>query len=182
MRKARQSSLYSLVFCSLFLFCLPAGPVTFIRMGVAPDFGGIVDGRFFRLYKHRDKVVFLDFFSVLGSEIADLYERQYSPCEACLEHLRVLEKVYQALKSRDDVIVMGISVDFRTEWVKKVLKDNNLSFPIVYDPERLIMRDYEVEQMPTSFLIKDLYVKAIGKGAKSMECYLQRIMNVTEKE
>ena len=164
---------------AIFLCSVVCSAESFLQAGIAPDFGGIIDGKFFRLYKHRDKVVFVDFFSILGTDIADLYEREYLPCQTCIEHLRILEQLYEELKG--SVLIVAVSVDFKREWVERVVRENRLSFPIIYDPGRRIMEHYEVKAMPTSFLIKGLYIKGIAKGARSRECYLQGIFGVLEE-
>ena len=49
--------------------------------------------------------------------------------------------------------ILGINIDADPELSKKLLKDTKVSFPILFDPENQVSDQYEIESMPSTFLV-----------------------------
>ncbi len=74
-------------------------------------------------------------------------------CGACKEELPSMERLHKAAKDHG-VQVVAISIDRgNQEKVQKYVKEYNLTFPILLDPEQKVRRSYFILGLPTSYLI-----------------------------
>lgn len=73
-------------------------------------------------------------------------------CEPCRNELPELEKLYREQKDKQFTIV-GINIDKRPENADKFIKEFNLSYPIILDPEAEVIKQFQAKAMPTSYLI-----------------------------
>ncbi len=71
------------------------------------------------------------------------------PCREEMPELEKLQQKYQALGFK----VMGVNVETSPEKAQVFLKNMKLSFPIVLDSEQTVSKTYQVEAMPTTYLI-----------------------------
>jgi peroxiredoxin len=106
----------------------------------APDFvfPGL-DGKMVRLSDYRGKVLFLNVWATW--------------CPPCREEMPSMERLYNELKGNNFEIV-AISID--ASGGKKVapfVKEHNLSFPVLLDPEGAIKNRYGITGVPESFII-----------------------------
>ena len=73
-------------------------------------------------------------------------------CGPCRKEMPKLEELHQKYKDLG-VTILGVNIDENPELSKKVLKDIIVTFPILYDSENMVSRQYSIEAMPASFLV-----------------------------
>ena len=71
------------------------------------------------------------------------------PCRKELPELEVLHQKYKDL----GVTILGINIDADPSLSKKLLKESNVTFPILYDPDNQVSKQYQIESMPSTFLV-----------------------------
>ncbi len=119
----------------------------------APDFT-LVDqyGKTHKLSDYKGKVVFLNFWTTW--------------CGPCKQELPYIQQIYEEYKgNQEDVVILGIaspksednpiySQDNKNEdEIKEILKQNNLSYPVVFDRTGEIFSSYQIQAFPTTFMI-----------------------------
>jgi len=101
----------------------------------APALGG---GSTVSLDEYRGKVVYLDFWA--------------SWCPPCLESIPQIERLRSAFEGQD-FQVLAVNVDSKPEKALRFLKRNPVGYPSASDPKGLLPKRYDLQTMPTSFLI-----------------------------
>ena len=135
---------------------------SFAKMGVvpskneklAPDFTlETPTGKKLSLKDFKGKTILLHFWATW--------------CVPCKKELPTIQKVYEALNP-NDFEVIAISIDRNnTENVKKYIKDYNLTFTVLLDPNQNVRKDYFILGLPTSYLIgADGNLKGFISGAR----------------
>jgi thiol-disulfide isomerase/thioredoxin len=94
------------------------------------------EGGSFKLEEHRGRVVVLSFWA--------------SWCGPCRLELPALSE-YAA--TRNDVDIIAINVDRKQPEAERFLKGVKVTLPIVWDPDALMLGEFAVMSMPTSFVI-----------------------------
>lgn len=119
----------------------------------APDFTlQSNSGENVRLAEARGQVVMLNFWATW--------------CTPCRKEMPLLDAMYQRYKSAGFVIY-GINVEEDSEGAKKLIKDLNVTFPVLFDIESKASSLYEVDAMPTTVLIdKKGQVRYVHRGYK----------------
>ncbi len=97
-----------------------------------------LDGNDFRLESLRGKVVVLSFWA--------------SWCSPCRGEMPELDAVYASFKDKG-VVVVGVNVDRDARKARAFLSTHPVTFPIVMDPDALLLGKYGVASMPTSYVI-----------------------------
>ena len=92
----------------------------------------------FDLEAYRGKIVWVDFWA--------------SWCTPCRRSFPWLNAVMQKYAD-DGFVVVGVNVDKERELAEQFLEETPARFPIVYDPDGDLAREYELIGMPSSFLI-----------------------------
>ena len=107
---------------------------------LAPDFTlPNLEGKDVSLSSLRGHVVILTFWSVW--------------CHVCREEMGVLDSVYQKYKDKGlDVIGVNIDPDGSTS-VQDYIKKHSLSFPMLRDKEKKVMKVYRANFLPSTFLL-----------------------------
>jgi len=90
------------------------------------------------LEAYRGKIVWVDFWA--------------SWCTPCRRSFPWLNEVMEKYAD-DGFVVIGVNVDKERELATQFLAEVPARFPIVYDPDGRLAKDYEVLGMPSSFLI-----------------------------
>ena len=120
------------------------------------------------LSDYKGKVVFLNFWATW--------------CPPCQNEMPYIEELYQEYgMNKENVIFLGVANpsteenpnnnDVSQEEVTKFLKDNNYTFPVVYDLTGDVLRDYYISAFPTTFMIDadgNIYGYVSGELTKSM--------------
>ena len=113
----------------------------------APSLDG---GRDLSLAAYRGKVVYLDFWA--------------SWCAPCLTSLPLLEELRAEL-SGEDFQVLAVNVDADPKAARKFLARRPVGYPSAMDPEGRLPERFQIEKMPTSFLIdRQGVIRHVGRG------------------
>lgn len=109
------------------------------RVGeVAPDFSLQDSDRNVALNEFRGQVVVLNFWATW--------------CPPCIEELPSLISLQDRARSKG-VVVVGISIDVDQDAYHRFLKQRNVNFLSVRDPERRIAELYGVHGWPETYII-----------------------------
>ncbi len=138
----------------------------FEQMGVArprtskpaPDFVlKDIHGKEVRLSQFKGKPVLLNFWATW--------------CVPCKEELPSMQRLHDASKNNGDIQIIAVSVDrSNIERIHLYVRDLNLSFPILLDPDRIARKPYFVRGLPTSYLIDaDGKLRGFISGAREWD-------------
>jgi cytochrome c biogenesis protein CcmG/thiol:disulfide interchange protein DsbE len=106
---------------------------------VAPDFDlTTLDGRAVKLSDYRGQVVLLNTWATW--------------CPPCRAEMPQLEAYYREHQDQG-FVVLAVNSEESPEAVAAFLKSQDFTFPVVLDPEGVVMGRYEVRALPTSFFI-----------------------------
>ncbi|MDH3446263.1 MAG: TlpA family protein disulfide reductase [Deltaproteobacteria bacterium] len=105
----------------------------------APDFSvpGF-DGKMISLKDFRGKTVFLNFWATW--------------CVPCREEMPAMERLYNEYKDKGFVI-LAVNVKDRKQDAVNFLKELNITYPAVYDPDGQVGLLYGAWGLPTTYLI-----------------------------
>ncbi|HWT76891.1 MAG TPA: cytochrome c biogenesis protein CcdA [Mobilitalea sp.] len=124
-------------------------------------------GNVHTLSDYKGKVVFLNFWATW--------------CPPCKGEIPDIEALYNEYgKNEGDVIFLGVAnpksdeypnnSDVSKEEVTKFLKDNNYTFPVVFDETGDVLSSYYISAFPTTFMIdKDGNIYGYAPGALTKE-------------
>jgi len=105
----------------------------------APDFKlSAADGKRYALKDFRGKVLLLNFWA--------------SWCKVCVHELDSFERLNKKLSSQG-LSVAAISIDEDPEAAKRIAKELELSFPVLFDKGGVSKARYGVKGLPITFLI-----------------------------
>ncbi|PYI54977.1 thiol-disulfide oxidoreductase ResA [Paenibacillus flagellatus] len=105
----------------------------------APDFSlqGL-DGKTYRLSDLRGKPVMVNFWGTW--------------CEPCAREMPAIQRQYDKWKDQG-LVVLGLNLDESAVTVQSFVRQNEVTFPVLFDKE-LRMRDrYAVRSYPTTFFV-----------------------------
>lgn len=107
--------------------------------GPAPDFTlHSRSGQNLRLSDYRGQVVLLNFWA--------------SWCGPCRQEMPLLEELYKRYHNLGFTI-LGVNVDTDSSKANHYLRDIRVSFPILYDTQNTVVKNYNVNAMPTTVII-----------------------------
>lgn len=105
----------------------------------APDFSlKDINGKTVTLSTFKGKVVLLNFWATW--------------CPPCRAEMPALNKLQHVLKPRG-LEVVAVSTDRSINDIEDFLERHRIDFPILFDSDRNIAKQYRVFSMPTTFLI-----------------------------
>jgi len=122
------------------------------------------------LLKHQGKVIYLDFWA--------------SWCGPCRRSFPWMNQVQNKYVDQGFTVI-SVNLDTEFELAKKFLEHTPANFPVVYDPQGLLAKKYELLGMPSSFLIgKDGQVKRthVGFFTKNQPTYEHEIKTLIENK
>jgi cytochrome c biogenesis protein CcmG/thiol:disulfide interchange protein DsbE len=90
------------------------------------------------LKKHAGKVVILDFWA-----------SWCVPCRRSFPWMNAMQEKY----AQDGLVIIAVNLDREVENAAAFLTEYPANFEIVYDPDAALAKEYEVQVMPSSFLI-----------------------------
>jgi peroxiredoxin len=113
---------------------------TSVKIGdEAPDFVLTdLNGKKHRLSDYRGKGVFLNFWGTW--------------CKPCEKEMPYMNKQYEVYKKKG-VEVLAVNVGESELSVKKFVERFGLTFPVMIDQQEQVMHAYDVNPLPTTFLI-----------------------------
>lgn len=142
------------------------------RVGIKPIKGGRkapdfclknVNGKNVEFKNFRGKVIFLNFWATW--------------CGPCKEEMSSMETLYQDFKDKGFVF-LSISVDYQgLKPVKEYIEKNRYTFPVLIDPKCEVLDLYQVEKIPTTFII-DKKGRMIGKSIGPKDWKNQEIISL----
>lgn len=133
------------------LFIILVGAAFMAQAEPAPDFTLKSDtGENLRLSEQRGKVVMINFWA--------------SWCAPCREEMPLLDELYERYEQAGFTL-FGINVEQNPEAAQKFLADVGVSFPILFDPQSEVSREYQVRAMPTTVMVdRDGQVRYVNRG------------------
>ena len=108
-------------------------------MGEAPNFTlKSLRGENIKLSEHRGEVIMLSFWATY--------------CDTCKDGIPFLNDIY--LKYRDKgFTLLSINTENDLKKVTKYLRGMQIAFPILFDDTHEVSKKYEVEAMPSTYII-----------------------------
>ncbi|WP_343337061.1 Thiol-disulfide oxidoreductase ResA [Terrisporobacter petrolearius] len=127
-------------------------------------------GKEHKLSDYKGKTVFLN-----------IWATWCPPCKAEMPHIEELYNEYN--KNNEDVIILGVSTpnlgnEGDEKHISKFLKDNEYTFPVVFDNNADLIYGYSIQSFPSTFIIdKEGYVREYVPGAMDKETMKSLIEN-----
>lgn len=161
----------SKIFILVFAISLFSSTVGAVEPGqLSPDFtlrsnsNGVV-----KLSQYRGKIVLLDFWA--------------SWCEPCKESLPWMHSLQEKLGA-EKFQVIAVSVDSEMTAADALLKATGVDLLVAYDPEGSVPAMYQLDAMPTSFLIDaqgkvvEIYHGYHRRDARKVEERVRQLLNL----
>ncbi len=137
--------------------------------GPAPDFAYLtIDGREFRLS---------DYFGV-KPVVIDVWA---TTCPPCMLELPVLQELYDEYSDRVEIVAVTSERRQSASQVARVVRDKNLTFPVIHDPSGAIVSIYPTRYIPyLVFITRD--GMAIEEHSGYSESIKQQIIDILDLE
>lgn len=126
-----------------------------------------------KLSDYKGKTVFLNFWATW--------------CPPCKEEMPYIEDIYKEYNlNKDEVIILGIASpnlgkEGSKEDIMSFLKDNNYTFPVVFDDGGELVYQYGINAFPSTFIIdKNGYVVQYVPGAMDKSTMKYIIDNISK--
>ena len=147
----------------MFVTTAPAG----ITGSAAPDFTlKSNSGENLKLSEFRGEVVLINFWA--------------SWCGPCRQEMPVLDELHRQYKALG-FTVLGVNVEEDSSAARKLLEEVKISFPIMFDNNSVVSKQYDVIAMPSTVLVdRNGNMRYIHKGYKPglEDQYLQQIRDL----
>lgn len=141
-----------------------------VAQAPAPDFTlKSADGENLRLSELRGDVVMINFWA--------------SWCGPCRQEMPILSELHDKYKAMG-FTVLGVNVEEDSSKAKKLLKEMPVSFPILFDNESVVSKQYDVVAMPSTVLVdRDGNMRFLHKGYKpgEEEIYLEMVRSLIKE-
>ncbi len=133
-----RSLVVSLILVALLSTCLLAAESEPAK--VAPDFTltDVSTGKPVSLSDFKGKVVVIDFWATW--------------CIPCRKALKFYEKLCRE-KRNEGLVIIAISIDHREKKLKNYISKHPISFYVLHDPDKTVMKKFKVFKIPTTYII-----------------------------
>jgi len=124
-----------------------------IAQAPAPDFTLKSDsGENLKLSELRGEVVLINFWA--------------SWCGPCRQEMPILSQLHDKYKAMG-FTVLGVNVEENSSDARKLLKDLPVSFPVLFDNDSTVSKQYDVVAMPSTVLVdRNGNIRYLHKGYK----------------
>lgn len=127
-------------------------------------------GKTVSLHDLRGKVVFLDFWA-----------SWCGPCREEMPYLAMLQKIY----GKEGFRVVAVNIDNKQQNAVKFLQKLGVKLPALWDEKKQVVKAYDVDTMPTSFLL-DITgrVRFVNSGfrAEDFQTYKKQIEQLLKEK
>ncbi|MEZ5540698.1 MAG: TlpA disulfide reductase family protein [Pseudomonadota bacterium] len=132
---------------------LSASALAGIEQSPAPDFTlKSAGGDNLRLSELRGEVVMINFWA--------------SWCGPCRQEMPIPSELHDKYKAMG-FTVLGVNVEENSTAAKKMLQEMPVSFPVLFDNDSTVSKQYDVVAMPSTVLVdRDGKVRYLHKGYK----------------
>jgi peroxiredoxin len=141
-----------------------------LEQSAAPDFTlKSVDGENLRLSEFRGEVVLINFWA--------------SWCGPCRQEMPVLSDLHDKYRALG-FTVLGVNVEEDSAKARKLLQKMPVSFPVLFDNESVVSKQYDVVAMPSTVLVdRNGNMRYLHKGYKPglENVYLQQIRDLVRE-
>ncbi len=122
-----------------------------VPSGTAPDFTlRTAEGRNLRLQEQRGQVVMVNFWATW--------------CGPCRQEMPHLNRLYEKYRS-SGFVLLGVNVDDDPAKAAGTAAQLGVSFPVLFDAEKKVSRQYQLATMPSTLLIdRDGRVRHFHRG------------------
>jgi len=133
----------------------------------APDFALKSDsGENLRLSELRGEVVLINFWA--------------SWCGPCRQEMPILSELHEQYQDMG-FTVLGVNVEENSADARKLLKDMPVSFPVLFDNDSKVSKQYDVVAMPSTVLVdRDGNVRYLHRGYNPGEeaIYVEKVRDL----
>lgn len=141
-----------------------------LKQSSAPDFTlKSNEGENIRLSEYRGEVVLINFWA--------------SWCGPCRQEMPVLSELHDKYHALG-FTVLGVNVEADTRKARKLLQDLPVSFPVVFDSDSAVSKQYNVVAMPSTVLVdRDGNMRYLHKGYKPglEDVYQQQVRDLVRE-
>jgi peroxiredoxin len=138
-----------------------------VAQAPAPDFTLKSDsGANLKLSELRGDVVLINFWA--------------SWCGPCRQEMPLLSELHNKYKDMG-FTVLGVNVEENSAAARKLLKDMPVSFPVLFDNNSTVSKQYDVVAMPSTVLVdRNGNVRYLHRGYKpgEEEIYLEKVRSL----
>ena len=133
----------------------------------APDFTlKSNSGENIRLREFRGEVVLINFWA--------------SWCGPCRQEMPILSELHDKYQAMG-FTVLGVNVEENSDAARKLLQDMPVNFPVLFDNDSSVSRQYDVAAMPSTVLVdRNGNMRFLHKGYKSglEDIYMEQVRSL----
>lgn len=131
------------------------------------------DNKTYEWEDYKEKTVLLHFWS--------------TDCSACKKELKELEKLYNHYqRNKGEVLLLSVvspKLEHKsTKKIKKIIKEKNITFPVLIDETGEFFSKFEIVSYPNTFIVKDSIIKLTIPGASTFEKLTETVEKITSKK
>ena len=131
------------------------------------------DNKNYEWEDYKEKTVLLHFWS--------------TDCNACKKELKELEKLYNHYqRNKGEVLLLSVvspKLEHKsTKKIKKIIKEKNITFPVLIDETGEFFSKFEIVSYPNTFIVKDSIIKLTIPGASTFEKLTESVEKITSKK